>query len=67
MIIHSIVPIELLSEQSTAPTASIRQIDGGYIEGVETVGGGFKATRLFTTNPALYLKNEYNPGSILGK
>ena len=64
MIIHSIAPLHLLLEQPQIPQASMRQISGGYLEGVETPEG-FQATRLCSTNPALYLKNEYAPGSIL--
>ena len=64
MIIHSIAPLEFLQEQPPIPKATLRQIDGGYLEGLETPQG-FQATRLCSTNPALYLKNEYAPGSIL--
>ena len=64
MIIHSITPVEHLTEQPGATQAAVRQINGGYIEGQETPHG-FQATRLCSTNPALYLKNEYTPGSIL--
>ena len=64
MIIHSIAPLGLLQEQPNLPQSSMRQINGGYLEGVETPQG-FQATRLCSTDPALYLKNEYAPGSIL--
>ena len=64
MIIHSIAPLDFLQEQPQIPKATMRQISGGYLEGLETPQG-FQATRLCSTNPALYLKNEYAPGSIL--
>jgi len=64
VIIHSIAPLELLQEQPEIPKATLRQINGGYLEGLETPQG-FQATRLCSTDPALYLKNEYTPGSIL--
>jgi len=64
VIIHSIAPHEFLREQPEIPQATMRQINGGYIEGQQTPQG-FVATRLCSTNPALFLKNEYAPGSIL--
>lgn len=65
MMIHSITPLEMLVEQPELPPVSIRQVEGGYVEGVETPQG-FSTTRLCSTNPRLYLKNQYTPGSILG-
>jgi len=64
VIIHSIAPLDFLQEQPQIPKATMRQISGGYLEGLETPQG-FQATRLCSTNPALYLKSEYAPGSIL--
>jgi len=64
VIIHSIAPLEFLQEQPQLPQATMRQINGGYLEGQDTPQG-FQATRLCSTNPALYLKTEYAPGSIL--
>ena len=64
MIIHSISPIHFLLEQAESHPVSVQQIDGGYLEGYHSPQG-FHASRLHSTNPALYLKNEYAPGSIL--
>lgn len=64
MIIHSVTPVELLMEQPQASSAAVMEIQGGYLEGHRTPQG-FVTSRLISTDPALYLKNEYAPGSIL--
>jgi len=64
VIIHSVTPVHYLCEHPEMPKLSIQQISGGYLEGYDTPRG-FQASRLYSTNPALYLKNEYAPGSIL--
>jgi hypothetical protein len=56
----------MLNENPAAQNVSSRAVDGGYIEGTDTPQG-FQMTRLCSTNPALYLKKEYAPGSILDK
>jgi len=64
MIIHSVTPIPFLLEEGEGAQMSARQIAGGHLEGYHTPEG-FKTARLYSTDPALYLKNEYSPGSIL--
>jgi len=64
MIIHSVTPLQMLSAQDPIQPQSMRRISGGYLEGYDTPEG-FQATRLMSTDPSLYLKNEYSPGSIL--
>jgi len=64
VIIHSVTPVHFLLEQSEGPTMNMHRINGGYLEGRHTPQG-FQASRLHSTDPALYLKNEYAPGSIL--
>ena len=65
MIIHSVTPLDMLIEQAPPQRTASMQEDGGCAEGVETPEG-FMMTRLHSTNPALYLKKELSPGSILG-
>ena len=65
MIIHSVAPINALTEEPQMQKSVARPINGGYVEGIETPGG-FQLTRLISTDPALYLKKDFNPGSILG-
>ena len=64
MVIHSITPPEMLMEQSAQPSLETRPVNGGYLEGHQTPGG-FQMTRIWSTDPAMYLKKEYTPGSIL--
>jgi len=64
MIVHSVTPVHFLLDQPEIPAVSMRQISGGYVEGYHT-SQGFHLSRLHSTDPALYLKNEYAPGSIL--
>ena len=64
MLIHSITPTALLMEQEEARPLTARMVAGGYLEGYDTPQG-FQAARLYSTDPAQYLKSEYAPGSIL--
>ena len=64
MVIHSVTPVSLLLEHPESPEMSVQRINGGYIEGHNTPQG-FRAFRLHATDPAMYLKSEYAPGSIL--
>lgn len=62
MLIHSVSPPLMLSK-SQYPDTSLKPFDGGYIEGFDTAQG-FQVSRLHSTDPGLYLKNEYSPGGI---
>lgn len=64
MIIHSVMPASYLQEAPTLPTASLRSIEGGYLEGHDTPQG-FETSRIISTDLSHYLKKEYAPGSIL--
>ena len=64
MIIHSVTPIAFLMEQEEPKALTARMVAGGCLEGYDTPQG-FQAARLYSTDPAQYLKNEYTPGSIL--
>ncbi len=63
MVIHSVMPYAFLMEQPEQPAGALMEIQGGYLEGYQTPRG-FVANRLISTDPALYLKTEYAPGSI---
>ncbi|HHY51671.1 MAG TPA: hypothetical protein GX499_00305 [Clostridiales bacterium] len=64
MVIHSVMPYPFLMEQPEQPPSTVMEIQGGYLEGYHSPKG-FVASRLITTDPALYLKAEYAPGSII--
>ncbi len=42
---------------------SIMEINGGLLEGEKTPEG-FKVLRLISTDPGMFLKDEYSPGAI---
>lgn len=48
---------------SPQPERSIMEIDGGLLEGEKTTEG-FKVSRLISTDPGLFLKEEYAPGIV---
>lgn len=48
---------------SPQPKKSIMEINGGLIEGEKTPEG-FRISRLISTDPGLFLKEEYAPGMI---
>lgn len=63
MLIHSVTPVQMLIEQPELPPYELRQIPGGYAEGQWTAQG-FQIARLCSTDPGMYLRDEYAPGSI---
>ncbi len=62
MLIHSVTPIHYLTEQPEYPALTMKQFSGGFLEGRETPQG-FMLSRLHSTDPGLYLKKEYAPGT----
>ena len=62
MIIHSVTPTWYLMEQPAAPTMEVAGLDGGYLEGVRQ-GRDLIISRVISTDPAVYLKPEFAPGS----
>lgn len=63
VLIHSVSPAHLLVEQPDIPQASYRQVGGSFLEGVDTPEG-FRLSRIHSTDPAMYLKQNCSPGSI---
>lgn len=57
------MPLPYLMERPEQPAAAVMEIQGGYLEGYETPRG-FVANRLISTDPAMYLKAQYSPGSV---
>lgn len=53
----------MLAPQTEFPAASYKQVTGGYLEGMDTPAG-FEVRRLHFTDPAMYLRQEFSPGSI---
>lgn len=66
MVIHSIVsPEDIFCNGvcSTAPKREYHRINGGLVETSE-YNGVQLVSRLYSTNPALYLDKRYSPYSI---
>lgn len=63
MLIHSVTPPLMLSEQPEIPALEQKLIAGGYVEGSNTPQG-FVLSRLCSTNPSDYLDSRYAPGQI---
>ena len=64
MLIHSVTPIHLLTEQPEIPALEQKLVAGGYVEGSQT-RQGFVLSRLCSTNPADYLDGGFAPGQVL--
>ena len=66
MVIHSVSPLAMISEQPQAQTPQItmKRMAFGHIEGYDTPEG-FCVQRVHTTDPAHYLNKNYTPGSII--
>lgn len=63
MIIHSIVPVDFLTEQPVLPVCTLKQFKGGMVEGIKTEQG-FVINRIISTDPSIYLNPKYAPGQI---
>ena len=62
MIIHSIVPMDLICETPKPPESKCVKCDNGYVEVVNSASG-WSVNRLISTDPAAYLNPIYTPGS----
>ncbi|MCI9405752.1 MAG: hypothetical protein HFK04_02360 [Oscillospiraceae bacterium] len=62
MLIHSIIdPLEMM--EKTEDASVWQQVPGGFLQGVQG-RNGLAVTRLVSTDPALYLNPQYQPGAI---
>ncbi len=62
MVIHSIIdPLEML--EKTEDSSVWRQVPGGFLQGMQGENG-LTVTRLVSTDPALYLNPQYQPGAV---
>ena len=66
MLIHSIAPPQFLTEQPELPECVWRSTGFGQVQGYKTAEG-FCVARMQSTNPRMYLRQEYSPGSILNE
>ncbi len=65
MILHTIVnEYDILTAENLVCQSNFKNINGGIIEYSENEGNK-QVVRLHSTNPFLYLKDEYKPYSII--
>lgn len=62
MLIHSIVPPELLEEATPLPQRQLLPFYDGFVE-VEGSGTNCTVSRVISTNPAVYLDKRFAPGA----
>ena len=65
MILHTLAPLAehlLPTEQNTASAVTC-SLPGGYLFG-EMTENGFRITGIHSTDPAVYLKKEYDIGTL---
>lgn len=63
MLIHSVTPAHMLIEQPAVPEYTCKQVGNSFLEGVETARG-LQLSRIYSTDPAMYLKKDFSPGAI---
>ncbi len=61
MILHTIIPLDQIMQQSDPVEYEYREMHNTYIQGVNS-NGKFTISRLISTNPRLYLDPHYAPG-----
>ncbi|MEG1448260.1 MAG: hypothetical protein RSC41_02910 [Oscillospiraceae bacterium] len=64
MLIHSVTPIQYLLYEPEIPQIEAKAVPFGYAYG-EKSADGFKINSIFSTDPSVYLNNEYNIGGFL--
>ena len=64
MLIHSVTPPQFLTEAAETPECVWKALPFGQVQGYDTPQG-FRVSRIQSTNPRMYLKAEYSPGSML--
>lgn len=60
MLLHTIVSMEDIFATNSAADIKTEKINGGHTE-YEKVNGEYKLRRLISTDPAMYLKKQYQP------
>lgn len=60
--IHTILPPEGLQQQSPPPVMECIPCACGWLQGTRTSDGRFTVGRIISTDPAAYLRAEWQPG-----
>ena len=61
--LYTVVPVEMLSCPPEPGGTEFKKIDGGLLE-VRCEKGQYHVVRLISSDPMLYLKAQYSPGSV---
>ena len=61
--LYTVVPVEMLSYPPEPSETEFKKIDGGLLE-VRCEEGQNRVVRLISSDPMLYLKAQYSPGSV---
>ncbi|WP_040196567.1 YlzJ-like family protein [Candidatus Soleaferrea massiliensis] len=59
--LYTVVPIELLSYPAEEAKTEFKNITGGMLEMCKQ-DDGYKVVRLISTDPKMYLDDQYSPG-----
>lgn len=62
MILWTIERLENIFPEK-APKTALRKVKGGFLEGTDSADG-FTVGRLISTDPSLYLREDYAPGFL---
>ena len=62
MLLHSIVPFEMIFGESNNNSTEIKKIKGGYVE-LTNVNGENQVSRVISTDPKMYLSKKYKIGN----
>ncbi len=64
MYLYTKEPYELIFQDATASQTVTKMVNGVLLEGVEQ-SDGMHVTRVLSTDPKVFLRKEYAPGSIV--
>jgi hypothetical protein len=70
LIIHSIIPIEVIFEESVSqeiPKTKFINYKGALVEVIETDPDNYTVSRVISTSLASYLDSELQPGNVIKK
>ena len=62
MLLHSIVPFEMIFSESNNNSTEIKKVKGGYVE-LTNVNGENQVSRVISTDPKMYLSKKYKIGN----
>lgn len=64
MMLHTVMPHDFVFPQEVEP-GDYTQVEGGYAEVCKNADGKKSLRRLISTDPKLFLKADFSPGSFI--